>query len=117
MVPIEVIEGHSRIVNITAKSNPNKLSYTWLLYDGVKKYGKDQRNYDIYRDYQEPHVCLERTDLWQNGLDVKGMWVSGNVLNITRAFKYMAGTYQVKANNSEGTAMTVVKVDVLYPAR
>ena len=84
--PVEVIEGEPFVLNISASASPTKLDYKW-----EKDMG---RNLDTNPD----------SDVWFNG----------GILHIPKVSKTHAGTYTIRANNSEGMAVTKIKLDVLF---
>ena len=84
--PVEVIEGEPFVLNVTASASPNKLDYSWE---------KDSRI----------HIATDP------GADV---WFNGGFLHLARVSRAHAGTYTIKANNSEGMAVTTIKLDVLF---
>ena len=87
--PVEVIEGEPFVLNISASASPTKLDYKW-----EKDMG---RNLDTSPD----------SDVWFNG----------GILHIPKVSKTHAGTYTIRANNSEGMAVTKIKLDVLFPPK
>lgn len=83
--PVEVMEGEPFVLNITASASPNKLDYSWM--KGVEEIPRDSR-----------------ADIWFNQ----------GFLHLPKVSRDHAGTYTIIANNSEGEALTTVKLDVLF---
>lgn len=84
--PVEVMEGEPFVLNVTASASPNKLDYSWEK-DGRHRIGSDSE---------------------------ADIWFTGGFLHLPRVSRAHAGTYVVRANNSEGRASTTVKLDVLF---
>jgi hypothetical protein len=80
------MEGEPFILNVNASASPSKLDYSWEK-DGQQGIGSEV------------------------GADV---WFNGGFLHLPRDSRAHAGTYTIKANNSEGKAVTTIKLDVLF---
>lgn len=91
---IELIEGSSSAVNMTATANPLPIEYEWS---------------------KESPASLELEKL-QPGSDHR-LSVSGGVLNISNVRREDSGYYTISATNAEGTTQTKIKIDVLYAPR
>lgn len=84
--PVEVIEGEPFVLNVSASARPERVDYKWE---------KDmKRNLDT-----SPNADV---------------WFNGGLLHIPKVSQSHAGTYVIRANNSEGDSMTEIKLDVLF---
>merc|ERR1719219_1792543 len=84
--PVEVIEGEPFVLNISASARPARIEYKWE------------------RDTEGSLASSPNTDVWFNG----------GVLHIPKVSRSHAGTYVIRANNSEGNTRTEIKLDVLF---
>ena len=93
MTVFEVEEGQSRMINLTAKANPETIDYKWSR-GGVSI----------------PNLAdaLPESRL---------VALSNGRLNVTDARREDAGVYKVKAENSEGKSKMKFKLNVLYAPR
>lgn len=91
---IELIEGTSSYVNMTASANPLPIEYEWS---------------------KESSATLELEKLVPSA-DHR-LSVSGGVLNISNVRRQDSGYYTISATNAEGTTQTKIKIDVLYSPR
>ena len=87
---IELIEGSSAVVNMTATANPLPIQYEWA---------------------KESALELEKV------LADHRLSVSAGVLNISSVRREDSGYYTISATNAEGTTQTKIKIDVLYAPR
>ena len=89
---IELIEGSSSMVNMTASANPLPIDYEWA---------------------KESAASLELEKLNPSNR----LSVSEGVLNISNVRREDSGYYTISAKNAEGTTQTKIKIDVLYAPR
>ena len=105
---IEMIEGHTGMVNMTAKANPEKVVYQWI---------KDTEN--------GPRQIRSFANKNENSIDSsvsfsqfhERIFSNNGVLNITKVTRRDAGIYTIKAKNDEGASQTKIKLEVLYEPR
>lgn len=83
---MEVIEGEPFVLNVSASARPERIQYKWE------------------KDTEGKLESSPNSDVWFNG----------GVLHIPKVSRSHAGTYVIRANNSEGHAMTEIKLDVLF---
>ena len=83
---MEIIEGEPFVLNVSASARPSRIDYKWEK--------ESERNLD----------SSPNTDVWFNG----------GLLHIPKVSKSHAGSYVIRANNSEGATMTEVRLDVLF---
>ncbi|XP_035212291.1 nephrin-like isoform X2 [Stegodyphus dumicola] len=89
---VEMIEGRSGEVNMTAKANPEVYRYRWTK-EGVPI--PDRRD-----SYKQP----------------SSVSADGSVLYFTRVSRHDSGAYTCVAQNLEGSASATLTLNVLYPA-
>ena len=90
---IQVEEGSSLLINLTARANPAQIEYKWSNPDRLS--------------VPEAADALPGTRIT----------AVGGVLNVTAARKDDAGRYRLKAANAEGKASIKVRLDVQYQPR
>ena len=83
--PVEIIEDEPFVLNISASARPERIDYAW--------------NKDTDRLDSSPNADV---------------WFNGGLLHIPKVSKSHAGTYIIRANNSEGESVTKMKLDVLF---
>ncbi|XP_074593436.1 nephrin-like isoform X2 [Brevipalpus obovatus] len=84
---IELTEGKSASINITAKGNPSNISYRWSKLDGPR-----------------------------SDMDSLRFIKNGSFLEIANVSRIDSGTYRLEASNTQGTTKTTFKINVNYPA-
>ena len=105
---IEMIEGHTGMVNMTAKANPEKVVYQWI---------KDTENGPRQiRSFANKNENSIDSSVAFNQFHERIFSING-VLNITEVTRRDAGIYTIKAKNDEGASQTKIKLEVLYEPR
>ena len=109
---IELIEGSTAAVNMTATANPLPIEYEWSKESSaleLEKLGSSSSS-TVQQDLAKSEPVLSR-------YDPDRLSVSGGVLNISKVRREDSGYYTVSATNAEGTSQTKIKIDVLYAPR
>ena len=110
---IELIEGSTATVNMTATANPLPIEYEWSKESAaleLEKIGGGSSSTVPQQDLDKSEHVLSR-------YDPDRLSVSGGVLNISKVRREDSGYYTVSATNAEGTTQTKIKIDVLYAPR
>ncbi|XP_076310452.1 nephrin-like isoform X2 [Tachypleus tridentatus] len=95
---VDIIEGSSIAVNMSAVANPNVIRYFWI-HGGVRLPTQDKMI-----TTKNGHIVTPR------------MRTDGPVLHLRATTRTDSGNYYCVAQNSEGTSNATVEFNVLYPA-
>ncbi|XP_076321284.1 nephrin-like isoform X2 [Tachypleus tridentatus] len=92
----DIVEGETTFINLTARGNPNVITYTWT------------RDGNTVVDIQEKEKTsnVNKTRIISNG----------PILNITNVRRSDAGRFKCEAANEEGTSEITIVLNVQYPA-
>ena len=105
----KMIEGRQDLINMTAKANPERVTYQW-----IKDREDGPRNLRNFGRHNENSIDTDNTGF--NKLHER-IFSNDGVLNITKVLRKDAGFYTIKANNDEGASQTKIKLEIQYEPR
>ncbi|XP_068214395.1 synaptogenesis protein syg-2-like [Palaemon carinicauda] len=105
-VVVDVVEGESHVLNLTARANPALIQYTW-----------SRRGAPLSKPVINESWRVYMTDV--DNVAVMGPIVEpdGPVLYIRDVSLDLAGDYELEATNEEGVTTVKIKLNVLYPPK
>ncbi|XP_022238998.1 nephrin-like [Limulus polyphemus] len=92
----DIVEEESTFINLTARGNPNVITYTWT---------KDGNTVVDIQEKKEPNDVKET-----------GIISNGPILNIINVRRTDAGRFKCEATNEEGTSETTIVLNIQYRA-